>query len=158
MQELKTVETVTISGEITENTNLQTTNVILSQDFNNALDAKIEGLKSGKKTIGLSLTPKYMEFDKVGEPVEGIFLGFKIIHKKNDAEKIKQGEPEMASLTCAIWADENKNVWLNGGIAFISSFENIQIGQAFQATLVEKKAAGAGKVKIYEIKPIFFNE
>lgn len=157
MNEEVKLESVSLDGEVSQ-TSLQTSNVILSQDFNNALEQKLDALKNKTKTVGLSLTPKYMEFDKIGEPVEGIFLGFKVIHKKNDPDKVKNGEPEMVKLTCAVWADENKSVWLNGGVSFVSSFETIQIGQAFQVTLIEKKAVGSGKVKIYEVKPIFFNE
>lgn len=141
------LEVVTSEGEVYENPEMSTSNVVLSEEFNSALDAKIAKLKSKDKQIGISLTPRYYEFESVGQKVQGIFLGFKKIHKKEEG-----GSKEIA---CAAWVDENKTVFINGGVAFVQSFEQLAIGQAFEAELIEKKKVNQGTVKLYEIRPIF---
>ena len=115
------------------------------------MQQKIQQLKSKKMRVGISLTPKYMEFLVIGEVVQGIFLGFKPITKNNDIAKIQAGEPQMLEINCAVWVDEDKNVWMNGGVSFIQSFSNISVGQAFEVAYCRKKE----KTKIYDIKPLF---
>ena len=146
MENLEIVTSVNTEGEV-ETTLLQTTPITLSADFNTALDSKISSLKSGNMMKGISLSPQYLEFAKVGDTIQGIFLGFKKITKnENGASK---------SLICAVWADENKAAFMNGGITFVNACQEMPIGQAFEATLVELKPASNGKVKIYQINPLF---
>jgi hypothetical protein len=143
------VTTLTASGEVRENANLTTTNVVLSEDFNNALDAKLAQLKAGKMQKGMSLAPQYFEFESKGDSTQGIFLGFKTITKLDDKGATK-------NILCVAWADIEKRVFINGGTAFTGAFETLSIGQAFEATLIElKPTKSGGKVKIYEINPLF---
>jgi hypothetical protein len=67
---MENIISVTPEGE-TKTTELQTTTVEI--DF-----AKIDETlaKIGEMKRGLSLTPRYMEFSKVGEKTRGVFLGF----------------------------------------------------------------------------------
>ena len=139
---------ITDSGEV-KTTTLQTTNITLSEEFNSALDAKIEQLKAGKLKKGLSLTPQYFEFETKGSNTQGIFLGFKTITKLDEAGKSK-------NIVCVAWADAEKRVFINGGTAFIGGFETLTIGQPFEATLIDlKPTKSGGKVKIYEVNPLF---
>lgn len=141
------VVAVTTDGEI-KTTELQTTPVEV--DF-----AKIEATLSNLSEMkrGLSLTPRYMEFSKVGEKTRGVFLGFKILTKK-------EADGTLKNLPTAVWADQDKNVWCNGGVAFVQGFltqnpdgSTLEMakGTPFEAELIELKAAGAGKVKVFAI-------
>lgn len=154
MENETTVIAVNQNGEMKE-TALTTTPVYLTEEFNKAIDAGIDRLKSDKLQKGISLSPKYMEFEKEGEKSRGIFLGIRVITKNNDPEKIAKGEPQKVTIPCATWVDAKKEVWMNGGIAFVQAFDQMQIGQAFEVEMVGKKKAGVGSVKLYSVSPLF---
>ncbi|MGL5133076.1 MAG: hypothetical protein ACRC78_11145 [Planktothrix sp.] len=154
MEQETTVLAVNQNGEMKE-TALTTTPVCLTEEFNKAIDAGIARLKSDKLQKGISLSPKYMEFEKEGEKSRGIFLGIRVITKNNDPDKVAKGEPQKVTIPCATWVDASKDVWMNGGIAFVNAFSEMQIGQAFEVELTGKKPSGAGKVKLYSVSPLF---
>jgi hypothetical protein len=144
---MENIISVTPFGE-TKTTELQASPVEI--DF-----TKVENTLSqiSEMKRGLSLTPRYMEFSKVGEKTRGVFLGFKILTKK-EADGI------LKNLPTALWADEEKNVWCNGGVSFISGFVTqnpdgsvfeMAKGTPFEAELIELKPVGAGKVKVFAI-------
>lgn len=141
----QSLEAVSANGEIVT-TELQTTPVEVDFEKIEATLAQIDTMKRG-----ISQTPRYMEFS-IGEKTRGVFLGFKILLKK-EADGLKQ-------ITCVVWADKDKNVWCNGGVSFVSGFitQNpdgsileMTKGKAFEAELIELKPSGTGKVKVFSI-------
>ena len=141
------VLTVNNNGEIKE-TELETTPMVFNADFMDLMSKKSEQLKSKNFKTGLSLSPVYKEFEK-GESIKVVFLGFKLLQKKDNGG-IKE-------LPAVIWMDEKQATWVNAGASLVSAFESVPEGTAVMITFTGEKPVQTGNLKQYEVKPIFFD-
>jgi hypothetical protein len=148
-EELTTVEVVTIEGEVKQS-DLQVSQPIITQEVSKRIENRFEVLKSSKLEKGLSLSPKYLEFEKVGDTIKAVFIGFQVIEKEDKGK--------MKKLNCAVFADVNKEVYMNAGTTFFNACLNFNPGDLFEATLVEFKASTKGKVKVFKIHQLFESE
>jgi hypothetical protein len=68
----------------------------------------------------ISLTPSYREFHTEGEKLRGVFLGLKIVQKKDDLG-------DKVPLECLQWLDPSGEVYLNAGVTLVGAFQQAQI-------------------------------
>ena len=78
------------------------------------MDAMLKGL--GKAKAGINIAPEYFEFSKPGESVRGLFVGYKQV-------ATKEGEV----LDGATWMDEEKNMYINCGMALVGALTSANI-------------------------------
>lgn len=109
--ELIPVETVNREGISQASTLLTKATEIEADDYEHYL-AVAKKLKTYIPTI--SISSKYYEFTKPGESVRGVFLGTTTIKKKQDEEII--------DIECIQWLGEDGNLYINGGVALVSTF------------------------------------
>lgn len=95
----------------------------------------------------VSISPKYWEFNTVGEVRRGVFLGMKTIYKNEE------------SIDCIQWLEPDGEVYINGGKALVSMFENIPMGTSFEVTYEGKKVTSKGyKANIFGVKILYSAE
>lgn len=133
------VKTVTASGEIKETSGTVSALVIPKDTF-----AVIKKTAAGldKMETGISLAPRYFEFEAPGDSVRGVFVGFKNL-TLSDRET-----------TAVLWMDKDMNVFLNSGVNLVDTFQGVglEIGAPVEITYVEKKKVERGSVKVYDVR------
>lgn len=144
-QEIVPVDAVTSEGEIKE-TVLSAPPVRLDAGRFAQIESSLAQIK--KMRTGISMNAKYREFNKEGDSVRGVFIGFRTIYKSDGGER--------KPLRAAAWIDEDKAVWINAGTALCSQCEQIPEGTPVEITYSESIKVEMGKVKIYDVKPLFF--
>jgi hypothetical protein len=109
-------------------------------EYDNYL-AKAQRLASYNATV--SIASKYLEFNKPGETVRGIFLGFSTINKRDD-------NGEMKNITVVQWLAPDGALYINGGIALVRTFEefNVPKGSPIEITYEGKR----DRTKIFDVR------
>jgi len=142
----KAIEAVKSSGEITE-TSLETTALTVSREQLAEIHKRAESLS--KMEAGISLNPRYYEFENKGDSVRGVFLGFKEL-VMND--RVNGGTKTSRAV---MWMDEQKSVYVNAGVSLVSVFTEVNVPQ-FAAVQIEfsgtEKTKSGNTVKVYDVR------
>jgi hypothetical protein len=91
----------------------------------------------------ISLTPSYREFHAEGEKLRGVFLGLKIVQKKDDLG-------HKVPLECVQWLDPSGEVYLNAGVTLVGAFQQAQI---LPGTAIEIEYQGKrDRAKVFAVR------
>jgi hypothetical protein len=140
------VQAVTSNGEIKE-TELQATALTVSQAQLKEIHKRAENLSN--MSAGVSLNPRYYEFENAGDTVRGVFLGFKQLTMTDRAT----GKPK--AVNAVMWMDETKSVFVNAGASLVGIFTEVDVPQ-FHGVQIEytgeTKTKSGNNVKIYDVR------
>lgn len=101
-------------------------------------------------STGMNIAPAYLEFEKEGQSVRGIFLGFMM------QEFTDEQTGEIKNLECVGVMDDKQNVSINAGTALVGAFKSSQLAQfsPVEITYAGQKKVKRGYMKVYEIRPL----
>ena len=141
----------TVTNQDGENTGLELANFAgnvktLTQEELDARKAKIRQLSNMKKADikanSTNVSTRYWEAKQEGDSIQGMFIGWKVLQKKEDNE--------VKSLLTAVIETEKDGTYLNSGTMIVEAFQNVAEGSLVVVTYVKTE----GRMKVYEVEVI----
>jgi len=132
--------------ETVKTQNGQDTTLMIAPEAQSHL-ADLAGQLKGM-TAGISISPRYYEFEAAGESIRCLFMGF------SSFSKIDKETGSETLLNAVVWMDENQRLYLNAGTSLVSAFVQAKIdrGTPVEITYEGTKKVESGKMKLYDVK------